>query len=282
MKKYILFFLALAFLLPSCDENMPEIACLSCDDEEDPPLGPQDKRVLVEEFTGVKCINCPAGSTEIANLLSQQNGRMIAVSIHAEFFANPYPESNYDFRTDEGEALINFLGLPEAYPSSVIDRKIFPGEADLQLVGLGSWAGRVGTQTQEPARISMEMENTYNSDTRLLTVIVNGQAQEIIDEEVRLTIMIAESGIVDAQLTPESSPDRDLDYVHNHVLRKTLTAFDGDVLTASMFTADTFEKTYTFTLPQEWNASECEVIAFTHLSESSKEVLQAVEEHLTN
>ncbi len=282
MKKYIFFFLAIAFLLPSCDENMPEIACLSCDDDDQMMFDPQDRRVLVEEFTGVRCINCPAGSTEIENLLSQQGDRLIAVSIHAEFFAEPYAENQYDFRSDEGENLINFLGLPEAYPSAVIDRKIYPGEADLQLVGLASWAGRIGTQVLETAKVSMELTNSYNPANRGLTVNVVGQAFESIDEEVRLTVMISESGIVDAQLTPESSPDLDLNYVHKHVFRTTITPFDGDVLASSMFTGDTFNKEYTFTMPQNWDASNCEVIAFTHLAGDSKEVLQAVEAHLTN
>lgn len=281
MKNIVLSILTLFMLFSSCNENMPEIACLSCENET-VTLDPQDKRVLVEEFTGVRCINCPSGSIELENLLSVYQGRMIAVSIHSEFFANPYPESQYDFRTPEGDAITSFLGLPEAYPSAVVDRKIFEGEADLQLVGLGSWAGRIGTQTMEIAKISMELENAFNPASRVLTVTVNGQAQENIDEEVRLTIMITESGIVDAQLTPESSPGKDLNYVHKHVLRKTLTPFDGDVLAASMAASDLFEETYTFTLPENWNEANCEVIAFTHLSESSKEVLQATEAHLTD
>ena len=281
MKNYIFSILAVVFLFTACDEIMPVIDCLSCGDDDTIVIDPQDKRVLVEEFTGVRCINCPGGSATIEDLLSIHGEKLVAVSIHAEFFAEPYPENQYDFRTDDGESLINFLGLPEAYPSAVIDRKIYQGESDLQLVGQGSWAGRIGNQLLEIAKISMEIENTYNSGTRALTVKVKGQAQENIDEEVRLTIMITESGIVDAQLTPESSPDKDLNYVHKHVFRDALTAFDGDVLSASMFANDSFEETYTFTLPQGWDADKCEVIAFTHLSESSKEVLQATQKHVT-
>ncbi|MFT5384236.1 MAG: hypothetical protein ACI81W_001636, partial [Saprospiraceae bacterium] len=159
MKKYIFSILVLVFLFTACEENMPVIACLSCENDDNEMLDPQDKRVLVEEFTGVRCINCPAGSIEIENLLAFHGERLIAVSIHAEFFAKPYTnESLYDFRTEEGENIINFLGLPEAYPSSVIDRKIYSGEADLQLVGLSSWAGRIGNQVLEIAIVSMELE----------------------------------------------------------------------------------------------------------------------------
>lgn len=277
MKKYTFFLLFIGILFLSCNENMPVIDCLSCDDNEQPPLPPEARRVLIEEFTGVRCIACPGGSIELENLLNQHGESLIAISIHAKFFAIPYPESNYDFRTDEGEEIISLLGLPEAYPSAVIDRKVFNGEADYQLVGQGAWAGRIAQQKEGTAKVSLVMENEYNSTNRSLTVNVNGQAQEDINEEIRLTIMIKESGIVDAQLTPDSSPDRDLEYVHKHVLRKTLTAFDGDVISPGLATGASFSESYTFTLPDDWVPTKCKIIAFVHLSQSSKEVLQATQ-----
>lgn len=281
MKKYILPFFVLFLLFSACDENMPEIACLSCEDDELPPE-PQDRVVLVEEFTGVRCINCPAGSAELENLLSVYGDQLVAVSIHAEFFANPYPQSQYDFQTPEGDFIISLVGLPEAYPSAVVDRKQFTGESDLQLVGQGSWAGKIAEQLDGQAKISLNINNTYDDASRNLSVNVSGDVFEAVDEEVRLTIMITETGIVDHQLTPNSSPDTDPDYVHKHVLRKVITAFDGDVVTNSAEIGDVIDEVYSYTLPDEWNAAGCEVIAFLHLNSSSKEILQAAEEHLTD
>ena len=283
MKKYFFSILAAIFLFSSCNENMPVIACLTCVDEIPfDTIPPQDKRILLEEFSGVRCIGCPTGSIEIENMLSNYGDQLIAVSIHATGLANPYPENQYDFRTEEGTDLVNFLGLPDGLPSAVFNRKLFPGEADLQFVSIASWSGRVGTEIGDTADISMELENTYDSSERTLNVKVNGYVQEDINEEVRLTIMITESDIVDAQLTYESSPDRDLDYVHNHVFRKTLTPYDGEVLAEFMPAYEAFEKRYSFTLPQDWIPENCEVIAFTHLSENSKEVIQATSKHLTD
>ena len=283
MKKYLFPFFALflLFLFSACDENMPEIACLSCDDDELPPE-PQDRVVLIEEFTGVKCINCPAGSVELENLLSFYGEQLVAVSIHAEFFAEPYPQSLYDFRTPEGDFIISLVGLPEAYPSAVVDRKQFTGESDLQLVGQGSWAGKIAEQLSAQAKISLNIDNTYDATSRNLSVNVSGDVFEAINEEVRLTIMITETGIVDHQLTPDSSPGTDPDYVHKHVLRKVITDFGGDVITNTAEIGDIIDETYSYTLPDEWDAANCEVIAFLHLNTSSKEVIQAAEEHLTD
>jgi hypothetical protein len=280
MKKIILVFLYISSLF-ACQENMPEIACLSCENEQ-VVLQPQDRRVLIEEFTGVRCINCPAGSIEIENLLSIHGEKLIAVSIHAEFFANPYSENQFDFRTDEGEFIISLLGLPEAYPSAVIDRKQFTGESDLQLVGKELWAGRIAQQLEETAKVSLIVDNNYDVGPRNLSVDISGGALEVINEEVRLTVMITENNIKDAQLTPDSSPGLDLDYSHKHVLRKVLTAYDGDNLADTMAAGDTFEKSFSFSLPEGWNAANCEVIAFAHLAGDRKDVLQAAEEHLTD
>lgn len=280
MKK-IIFFLFVIISFTACNENMPIIDCLTCPPPGPPGPGSQKKNILIEEFTGVRCIGCPAGSTEIENLLSTYGDRVIAVSIHTTGLAEPYPESQFDFRTEDGADLISYLGLPAALPSAVFGRKMYAGESGLQFVSVASWGGRVSEQIPDTlALVSLTLDRTYDPATRSLSVVVNGEAQEFIDEEVRLTLMISESNIVDAQLTPQSSPDRDLNYVHKHMLRDIITAYDGDVLLPLMTIGEDFEKRYTYTLPENWVSSNCEIIAFTHLSENSKEILQVVSAHL--
>ncbi len=278
MKK-IFYFLILALLFTSaCKENMPEIACLSCDDVGPQPPEPQDRIVVIEEFTGVRCVNCPAGSAEIQNLLSVYGERLIAISIHAGFYANPYPESQYDFSTSEGDNLEGFLGIPIGYPTGVIDRKLFSGESDLQLEGTSSWGGYIAQELDNDVKLTLEIENQWDSNTRKLTVDVVGGAIEAINENIRLTIMVLESGIKDTQLTPSGKVN---DYVHKHVLRKTLTAYDGDVVASSINAGDFINEQYSFTLPADWVEDNCTVVAFFQNGTSDKEILQADEKHVT-
>ncbi|MDV7402453.1 hypothetical protein RZS08_64120, partial [Arthrospira platensis SPKY1] len=65
--------------------------------------------MLIEEFTGVRCVQCPAGSADIETYLAIHGEQLIAVSIHAGGFSFPFDESVHDFRTEEGEALNSFL-----------------------------------------------------------------------------------------------------------------------------------------------------------------------------
>jgi hypothetical protein len=278
MKKIVFLLIVTILFTSACKENMPEIACLSCDDGPPIIIEPQDRRVIIEEFTGVRCVNCPAGSAEIENLLSVYGERLIAVSVHAGFYANPYPESQYDFSTPEGDDIETFLGTPVGYPTSVIDRKLFGTEPDLQLEGTASWGGYVAEELISDVKITLEVDNQWESSNRKLTVGIVGGTIEAINEEVRLTIMITESDIIDTQLTPAG---KDNDYVHKHVLRKTITASNGDVVASSLGVGEFVNEEYTFTLPNDWVADNCTVVAFFHNGTTNKEVLQAAEKHVT-
>src|SRR5688572_21847715 len=56
---------------------------------------PQDKNVVLEEFTGARCVNCPQGHVLLDNLENQHGERFIAISNHSEFLAEPY-EGDHD------------------------------------------------------------------------------------------------------------------------------------------------------------------------------------------
>lgn len=280
MKKILLFLvLALGIFFSSCTENMPIIPCLTCDDDGG-TTDPQDRVVLMEEFTGVRCSFCPAGSVEIENLLNQNPDRLIAVSMHVGYFANPYPENNYDFRTGEGDAIRNQLGIPTGYPSAVINRKLFNNEDDLQL-GLASWGGYVVQEKTETAAVSLELEPDYDAGSGVLKLNVKGKAFEDVAGELRLSVMITESNIKDAQLLLSSS-DPDPDYIHNHVLRGMMTNSDGEMVGNDLLINDTFEKELTMTLPNDWDTDNCNVVAFVHLTGGKQDVLQAAEAHIGN
>jgi len=86
---------------------------MACQERRDiqPVVPGGDRIVLLEEFTGKGCTNCPKGSREIENLLAIYDSNLVVVSIHAGFFANPdfFDLGQYDLRTEEGENI--FAGL---------------------------------------------------------------------------------------------------------------------------------------------------------------------------
>ena len=199
MKNSFICLIASLLFVLSCDEIPPIIS--SIEPEE---VTETTRQVLIEEFTGIRCVNCPAGSQAIEDLIDIYGDRLVVISIHSGFFANPYPESQIDFRMPESEAILNFIGPPVGYPTASIDRKIFPGEQDLQLEGRNKWAGFVAQQLETTPKISMEINSTYSDSDRSLSVEVISKVEAPIEEEnVRITAVIIENNVEDAQLTPD-------------------------------------------------------------------------------
>ena len=51
---------------------------------------PQNRNVVIEEFTGINCPNCPDGHVVANNIMDAYPGRVWAVNIHAGNYAPMY------------------------------------------------------------------------------------------------------------------------------------------------------------------------------------------------
>ncbi|MEM1321970.1 MAG: Omp28-related outer membrane protein [Bacteroidota bacterium] len=280
MKKInILLFAALTFLAFGCNEIKPEISPIidngECAVVNKSEVLTQGRQVIIEEFTGVRCVNCPGGSEAIEELLDIHGSKLIAVSIHAGFFSPPYPESQYDFRTSDGDNLLSFLGEPLGFPTAVVNRHQFPNESNLQ-VGRNSWASYIEQELAVPPRIKLAINQDFDVATRELTIEISVFPEgDFPEEDVRISAMITENGVADMQLTPDG---KIADYEHKHIFRDMITNFDGNPLTPEQLaTTEGFCKSYVTTLDEAWDVNKCKVIAFAHLGGASKQVLQAAE-----
>lgn len=275
MKKLPFILLISVLFWSSCEEIPPVLNPNMGGGGNNPtPVENQQRQVLIEEFTGVRCVNCPAGSDAIQTLLGIHGERLVAVSIHAGFFSPPYPENQYDFRTTEGNSLLTYLGEPLGFPTAVVDRKLFNGEQDLQL-GQSQWAGFIADDLATPPSVKIGIEPNFNTATRELKVKATFYIQEDIPyPDVHVSVMITESNIVDEQLTPAG---KNPNYVHRHVLRGMMTSYDGDLLTEFPAEGVNITRNFTMTLPDAWVAENCHVVVFVHRSGTDKEVYQVHE-----
>lgn len=258
-------FLALAFFASNCKEKCIEI----------PPLGQgvtSARKVLIEEFTGVRCPNCPQGSAEIANLLAIYKENLIPVSIHAGVFTEPLPETRQDFRTDEGTALEPYLGTPLGYPSAVVDRTAFSGSAGLQSFK-SQWAGFIQQDLAVAPPLAINLATNFNATTRQLELDMTILPSKTLSGEHRFSIMLTEDHIIDAQINGAVHLD---DYDHEHVLRDMLTKYDGAEISENLTAGVPISRHFSFTVPTNWKAENCHVVAFVHHGGvPDKAVLQA-------
>lgn len=211
---------------------------------------------VIEDFTGQRCINCPAASAEIEKLQEQYGvDTLIAVGIHSGPFAQ-----KTDLVTDIGNQYYDYFKI-DAQPSAMINRG-----APIKDPALYGAAVREALSKTTP--VTLKVERTYDEATRQLTVKVIGSTAE--DVNCKLQLWLTEDGIVKLQLLPNN--ERDANYVHNHVFRTSLTNdifCDSFNLSAS---AGEKESTYTTTLDEGWNPDMMHIVAFVF---DSNEILQA-------
>ena len=280
MKKLMTYLvLPLFWLCSACEEVPPIVSPIVAGEQElcggvsESLVADQKRKVLIEEFTGVKCVNCPAGSQAIEALVDIHGEQLVVVSIHAGSFAPPYEESLYDFRTEEGDALIDFLGVPFGYPSAVINRKLFEGEFDLQ-VGRNLWPGFVDQELAAPPMVKIHIARSFDAASRDLSAEVTVFVEEDLSAlpGLRLTLLITEGEVADYQLTPAGLRE---DYVHQHILRRVLTNFAGNQPEGELTAGSRFCNSFTTAIPEAWQESHLELVAFVSLGGEQKDVLQA-------
>ena len=246
-----------------------------------PAPGPADtsgqktlvRKVLILDFTGHKCGNCPKGHKMITSLEGTYHDAVVPVAIHCtSTYAAPEPGTAYaaDFRTEEGDYLCTYMDL-EGLPSGLINTMLPASISSAPTEWATQFAGYVNAEPE----LSIEVEPSIASGTATANVKVI--AETACSRKLSLAVYVVEDGIVGGQKDYESNPPDIENYVHNHVLRMSFNGALGESIkdnTDAMAKDATIEKSYSKTFSSDWNAANCKVVAFVYDSDT-KEVLQA-------
>ena len=265
------------------------IALFGCDKIE-PPYTQQNtntdttinnnvKRVLIEEFTGHLCPNCPEASHIAENLQQLYPGKITIIAIHSGNFANLVsPNYMTDFRTEEGNILNTSFGV-STYPSGMVDRVQLLGS---QLISPNEWGSIVNDRLSEQLTVNISITTQYNELNRNFNCTINTDILSPFDSPLMLVALFTEDSIIDYQKNNNplygSTPDIP-DYVHNHVLRGSITNIWGDTICANCLANNSYEKTYNYTLSNEWNEDNVNIVVYCYDAET-QEIRQVIEQRI--
>lgn len=223
MKKHILFgAIAGMLFLSSCDEvDNPVIDYGSYrNDLYGPPptftpLAAAEQRVLLEDFTGHDCGNCPAAH-QIAKEISETHGDHVAVvAVHAGSLAEPFGQFPADWRTPEGEYyLLTQIGS-DLLPTGRVNRV---GGAGNELAP-PTWSTNTDAELSSSAPVDLQIASSYDLTNQHLNVHVNTQWFESLTGNYKLVILVTQDSIVAPQLNYAADPEYIPEYVHRHMLR---------------------------------------------------------------
>jgi len=235
---------------------------------------PENKNVILEEFTGIYCVYCPQGHA-IAQAIQDNNpGDAFLINIHTGGYANPQ-NNDPDFRTQFGAAIASQSNLV-GYPAGTVNRHYFPGSAQNGGTGTamsrGAWTARSNEILAEASYMNMAVEAEIDVQTNELTVHVEafytGSSPEPTN---RLNVALLQNNT----LGPQTGGNVGNQYNHMHRLIHMVTGQWGDDIAPT--TVGTFiDKTYTYQIPAAHNnipikLVDLELVVF--MTETTQEII---------
>ncbi len=270
-KIFALVFISAA-LITACD-IVEEPYLVPIDDGGGPGPVEKERKVLLEDYTGQKCPNCPGAAELAKNLQTLHGEQLVVIAVHAGFYAIPTATGYFtaDYRTPEGNELNGFFEI-QGYPSGLVNRTPYQGT---KVLFKDSWEAAVEAQLALPAQAYITMENSFNAGTRQLTCSLETEFLEDLDGTYNICVFLTESGIVSPQQSGSGVIE---DYEHNHMLRASFNGPWGSPVgtTGQAVGGAVSNNEFTVTLDAGWNADHCHVVAFVYNTETL-EIVQAEE-----
>ncbi|HPI09778.1 MAG TPA: Omp28-related outer membrane protein [Catalimonadaceae bacterium] len=293
-----LFILALAFLGVSCDiipyKDAREIRTIIIDTSSNDtngvdPIVPQT--VLIEDYTGHTCGNCPEAAREAHRIEKLYPGRVVIMGVHCSFFAKPknYADGSFkeDFRTPAGDALDEKFKVSTAgLPKGIVNRGRFGGTT-LDILNSSEWEGKVSEiLSQEPLGIKATLTPDFSVTSRQISLNAKIRFQKGYSGSLKAAVYVTEDSLVNWQKEYDlnfAPPENNPNYLHMHVLRTDMIPGSGtDILNTDAISIDKEITTqWSTTLDPKVKAKNCHVILVVYKSETD-EIVQVAEAKLTS
>ena len=239
------------------------------------------KKILLEDYTGSDCGNCPRAAEKAAELKEIFGDQLIPVAVHAGFFADSdiFPFIA-DFTTDAGDEWDSHFGNSDAgNPNGMVNRTGYP-ESD-HILQYSQWAQKIDELLQAEPEAYIEIEANYNASTHSVSINTETEILQSISAPLSLNLILTESGIIAYQTDYDADPQGIPDYEHNHVMRKSLTGTWGTDLGQADYTGgDLINNTFSVSLNETWIAENMSIVAFIS-NTNTYEVIQTEEIHIT-
>lgn len=257
--------LAIAALsLAACDS-------VSEDQRFDGPITVEAKKnVLIEDFTGQRCVNCPSAAQTVANLQSTYgNSRVVAVAIHGGSLSVSENTSAVGLANEQGIDYNTHWGV-ESWPMGMVDRS--GGLQDHE-----KWPAAVLSRFSVTPKADITIDNvSYDASTQQVTISTTLTSAN--GASGYLQVWLTESNITRIQQTTSGY---DYSYVHNHVFRASVNDPYGDAYTLAAGQEE--QATFTYTLKTEksglsegWKPENMSVVVFFYNDEDG--VMQVVDQ----
>lgn len=238
------------------------------------------KTLLLEDFTGHLCINCPEAAHYVHQIKDSLGKKVIILSIHSGGTADP-ESGNYslDLRTPGiGDEIYSHFSIP-ANPRAMFNRELIGGVRTFD--GPSGWFAMVKPLVNKPQEMSINIINNFDPATGKICIHVRSRFFTASTGTKKLVVMIKEDSIHGYQKNnnPAYGPVFDIpDYTFMDVLRTSLNGPFGETIVSGNVPQDTvIIKTYKQIADPAWKPRHLKVVAYVYDSDTEV-ILQAAEQ----
>jgi thiol-disulfide isomerase/thioredoxin len=268
MKKAILIIILAGFVL-SCDkvknplQNPDAISNCTFNPQiiktDSTSAGINHRKVLVEDYTGHTCGNCPRAAEDAEAIANKYGDSVVVIAVHAGTqFSPPYlPKFPEDFRTSAGTDWDNFFGFSGAgLPKGSVNRAQTPYPQPRN-----AWDGLVNTALNWAQSAKIEITSWLDTNSMFLKADVKTTFLKNWANTTKLIVVVAEDSIIARQkdYAPPASAtvengDEIPDYIFMHVLRGSINGSWGEEIKSGPASInDVVRKSYSCYQINPWN-----------------------------
>ncbi len=232
------------------------------------------KKVLLEDYTGHDCVNCPTAAVVAEDLKDVYDEQLVVIAVHAGFFARPKPELPEDFRTEAGEVWDQFFIGTAGNPNGLVNRvEKAPGN---YVFNYGEWSTAVSLELEKTAEAKITIENNFEQNK--LTSTITTEFLAVLDGTYNLMYCITQDSLTGPQKNNDANVGETPlieEYEFMHVLRYTDEIW-GENLTENVEVGKEYTSSFSVDFEADWVPENCHVVAFICNAET-KTIIQVEE-----
>lgn len=275
MNKLIYIFPILLLLMFACDNIEAPYT------EDNTNINPTDtvvKKILLEDFTGHQCPNCPEAAEIAHQLQNLYPGQIMLVTVHAGYFAQMVsPNYLIDFTCAEGDALDTYFNVSTVgNPNGLINRKEYSGS---RIIGPDDWPSKIAELLATEPDADINLTRTYTEVSKTIDLNIDVEFFTDFSNDIMLSAYLTEDSIIAYQknndptvgTTPEIT-----DYTHMHILRGSMNGTWGETLSAGGATAgNAYQKNLNYSITSStWIPKNMHIVVFIY-DATTLEVIQS-------
>jgi hypothetical protein len=207
------------------------------------------RNVLLEDFTGHTCVNCPSANVIAKNIEDANPDEVIVLSVHASTnnsFQTPEPpELPLDHRTDAGNAYADAMNIG-ANPLGTVNRKT-NGSGNYWYLST-SWQSEVNTELAKTPDFNIQAQYNYYEQTNGLFLHTEVEALNDMSGSYSIVNLL----IRDTVIAPQKDQGGVVHhhYDHHSVLTDDINGTWGTpIISGSITSGDKLYNHYSYELP---------------------------------